>query len=115
MKRKKNILFQSIVTKMKEKGFSFIYDQGIRISTATRIYLALRRYQVEHPAKDFLLIQPDPSDSVMFLYNVINLAARLEILNYGYESMVNTLKTNFPLYEKCFAKHGVKVTLKRFQ
>ncbi|MEK6683860.1 MAG: patatin-like phospholipase family protein [Nitrospirota bacterium] len=100
---------------LKEKGMSYIFDQGNRISTDARIYLGLKRYQAEHPKKDFLLIQPDPSDTLMFLYNVINLAARLEILNYGYVSTMNILKTQFSTYEKCFAKHGVKVTLKRFR
>ena len=99
---------------LKDKGMSYIFDQGNRISTSTRIYLGLKRYQAEHPEKDFLLIQPDPSDALMFLYNVINLAARVEILNYGYMSTVNTLKARFDTFEKCFAKHGVKVTLKRF-
>jgi predicted acylesterase/phospholipase RssA len=100
---------------LKEKGMSYIFDQGNRISTGTRVYLSLKRYQAEHPDKDFLLIQPDPSDALMFLYNVINLAARLEIINYGYVSTVNALRSQFAFYEKCFAKHGVKVTLKRFR
>lgn len=100
---------------LKEKGFTFVYDQATRISTATRIYLAMRRYQAEHPDKDFLLVQPDPSDNVMFLYNVINMASRLEIINYGYVSTVNTLKAQFSIYEKCFARHGIKVTLDRFE
>jgi predicted acylesterase/phospholipase RssA len=99
---------------LKEKGMTFIFDQGNRISTFTRIYLALKRYRVEHPDKDFLLIQPDPTESLMFLYNVINLAARREILNYGYTSTVQTLKNQFSQFEECFTKHGVKVTLKRF-
>jgi len=100
---------------LKEKGMSYILDQGNRISTNTRIYLGLKRYQAEHPNKDFLLIQPDPSDALMFLYNVINLAARLEVLNYGYASTVNVLRTQFTNFEKIFGKHGVKVTLKRFR
>jgi len=100
---------------IKDKGMSYIFDQGNRISTATRIYLGLKRYQAEYPNKDFLLLQPDPSDALMFIYNVINLAARLEILNYGYVSSVNSFKSQFATYEKCFAKHGVKVTLKRFR
>lgn len=99
---------------LRDKGMSYIFDQGNRISTDTRIYLGLKRYQAEHPNKDFLLIQPDPSDALMFLYNVMNTAARLEILNYGYMSTVNVLKARFPTYEKCFSKHGIKVTLKRF-
>lgn len=100
---------------LKEKGLSFIWDQGNRVNTATRIYLGLKRYQAEYPDRDYLLIQPDPSDALMFLYNVINLAARLEILNYGYVSTVNALKAQFPAFEKNFAKHGVRVTLRRFR
>ena len=100
---------------LKEKGFTFVYDQANRISTATRIYLAMRRYQAEHPDKDLLLIQPDPSDNLMFSYNVINMAARLEILNYGYHSTINTLRAQFSTYEKCFERHGIKVTLERFK
>ncbi len=99
---------------LKEKGFTFIYDQATRISTATRIYLSMRRYQAEHPDKDYLLLQPEPSQSLMFLHNVISLTARLEILNYGYDSTVNALKAQFSTYEACFAKHGIKVSLKRF-
>ncbi len=100
---------------LKEKGLSYIYDQSNRISTLTRIYLGLKRYQAEHPQKDFLLLQPNPTDAIMFLYSVINLAAKLEILDYAYRSTVETLKAQFTSYEKCFAKHGVKVTLKRFK
>ena len=100
---------------LKDKGMTYIFDQGNRISTDTRIYLGLKRYQAEHPEKDFLVIQPDPSDALMFLHNVINLAARMEILNYGYVSTVNILKSRFSTYERCFSKHGIKVTLKRFR
>lgn len=100
---------------LKEKGMSYIFDQGTRIGTETRIYLGLKRYIAEHPGKDFLLLQPDPSDSVMFLYNVMNLAARVEILNYGYASTVKTLRARFPELEKAFLKRGVKVTLRNFR
>jgi predicted acylesterase/phospholipase RssA len=100
---------------LKEKGLSYIYDQSNRMSTQTRIYFGLKRYQAEHPQKDFLLVQPNSSDAIMFMHSVINLAAKLEILNYGYCSTVETLRAQFPLYEKCFAKHGIRVTLKRFK
>ncbi len=100
---------------LKDKGLSYIWDQSNRVNTSTRMYLGLKRYQAEHPDKDFLLIQPDPTDGLMFLHNVINLAAKLEIMNYGYESTVNALKAQFPVYEKSFGKHGVRVTLRRFR
>ncbi len=98
---------------IKEKGLSFIYDQAQRINTASRLYMAMKRYKAEHPEKDFLLLQPDPSDAVMFLYNVVNLSARLEVINYGYRSTVATVTEQFDSYREYFAKCGIKVTLDR--
>ncbi|MBI3622250.1 MAG: patatin-like phospholipase family protein [Nitrospirae bacterium] len=98
---------------IKEKGLSFIYDQAQRINTASRLYMAMKRYKAEHPEKDFLLLQPDPSDAVMFLYNVINMSAKLEVLNYGYKSTIAAVTEQFDSYRECFAKCGIKVTLDR--
>jgi len=98
---------------IKEKGLSFIYDQAQRINTASRLYMAMKRYKAEHPEKDFLLLQPDPFDAVMFLYNVINMSAKLEVLNYGYKSTVAAVTEQFDSYRECFAKCGIKVTLDR--
>jgi NTE family protein len=98
---------------IKDKGLSFIYDQAQRINTASRLYMSMRRYKSEHPEKDFLLLQPEPFDSVMFLYNVINLSAKLEVLNYGYKSTVAAVTEQFDTYRECFAKCGIKVTLDR--
>ncbi len=99
---------------LKDKGLSFIFDQALRINSSTRMYFAMKRYGVEHPDRDILLIQPEPHDSVMFMYNVVNFANRHEVLNYGYVSTVQVLKREFPTYEKCFAKLGIRVSLDRF-
>jgi len=98
---------------IKEKGLSFIWDQAQRVSTASRLYMSMKRYKAEHPEKDFLLLQPNPSDAVMFLYNVVNMSAKLEIINYGYTSTVAAVTEQFDNYRECFAKFGIKVTLDR--
>ncbi len=98
---------------IKEKGLSFVWDQAQRVSTASRLYMAMKRYKAEHPEKDFLLLQPNPSDAVMFLYNVVSMSAKLEVLNYGYSSTVATVTQQFDSYRECFAKCGIKVTLDR--
>ena len=99
---------------LKDKGLSFIFDQALRINSSTRMYFAMKRYGVEHPDRDILLIQPDPTDSVMFMYNVVNFTRRREVLNYGYVSTVQALRRDFPTYEKCFGKLGIRVSLDRF-
>lgn len=100
---------------IKDKGMSFIFDQAMRANTFTRIYMSIKRYQAEYPSKDFLMIQPDPTEAVMFQSNVINMTAKLEVLHYGYISTVRMLKQNFSFYQHCFDKAGIKVTLDRFK
>ncbi len=100
---------------IKDKGMPFIFDQAMRANTFTRIYMSVKRYQAEHPRKDFLMIQPDPTETVMFLANVINMTAKLEVLHYGYTSTVRTLKQNFSFYQQCFDKAGIKVTTDHFR
>lgn len=107
--------FSGQCTGIKDKGMSFIFDQALRASTETRIYMSVKRYQVEHPEKDFIMIQPDPTESVMFLVNVITMIAKLEALHYGYASTVRTLKENFAFYQRCFEKARIKVTTDHFK
>lgn len=98
-----------------EKGFTYIFDQALRLSTETRVYMGLKRYLAEHPDKDFLYIHPQPDDSIMFLSNILTLQAQSSLLSYGYTSTVKHLKENFLTYQKVFEKHGITVTLDRFK
>ncbi len=98
-----------------EKGFYYVFDQGVKINTETRIHMAMMRYRAEHPEKKLLIIQPEMTDAVMFDQNVITLAGRLDILVYGYTSTVKYLTAHYAEFEKAFSEHGVAVSLKRFE
>jgi predicted acylesterase/phospholipase RssA len=100
---------------IKDKGMSFIFDQALRANTYSKIQMSVKRYQAEYPDKDFLVIHPDPTGSVMFLSNVISLTAKLDVLHYGYASTARTLKENFSLYQQCFEKAGIKVSIDHFK
>jgi len=99
---------------IKEKGFSFIYDQALRINTATRIYLAIKRYRSEHPTRHFVLMQPDPSDTMMFSRHPVSFHAKVDILEYGYVSTMNKLKGEFDYYQECLSRYNIKGRLDRF-
>jgi predicted acylesterase/phospholipase RssA len=100
---------------IKEKGLYSIYDQAMRINTSTRIYMALKRYIFEHPAKQFILTQPKPSEAFMFAHHAISYRSRIEVLRYGYCSTMEALKEEFPYYRKCLGRHDIKVTLDKFK
>jgi NTE family protein len=107
--------FSSECAGLKEKGLSFIFDQAMRVNTTTRIYMAMRRYKAENPEKDFILIQPRPSDTFMFMQNVIGFKARLDVLRYGYNSTAQYLREEIDFYRTIFDKHGIGVSLDRLK
>ncbi len=98
---------------IKQKGFSFIYDQAMRINTQARLYFAIKRYKAEHPEKDFLLLQPKPSEVALYAHSVMSFAARREVLRYGYSSTVETLKEDFANFKERFSRQGIRVSLDR--
>jgi len=100
---------------LKEKGLSFIFEQAMRISTSTRLYMALRRYRAENQDRDLLLIQPRPSETFMFMQNVIGFKARLDVLRYGYNSTARLLGEEFEYYRNLFGKHQIAVSLDRLK
>ena len=100
---------------LKDKGLSFIFDQAMRINTNTRLYMALRRYRAENPDRDFLLIQPRPSETFMFMQNVIGFKARMDVLRYGYNSTARLLGEEFEYYRNLFGKYGIEVGLDRLK
>lgn len=97
-----------------DKGFYYVFDQGVKINTETRIHMAMMRYRAEYPEKKFLIIQPEMTDAVMFDQNVITLSGSLDTLAYGYASTVKYLTAHYAEFEKAFNEHGLTVSLKRF-
>ncbi|MFY9270768.1 MAG: patatin-like phospholipase family protein [Candidatus Manganitrophaceae bacterium] len=100
---------------IKEKGLSYIYDQAMRVNTSTRMYLAIKRYCSEHPKKQFILTQPKPSEAFMFANNPIGYNNRVQVLRYGYQSTMQTLKEEFENHRNQLNREGIQVTLDRFK
>ncbi len=99
---------------IKQKGVSFIYDQALRINTATRIYLAIKRYRSEYPQKHFVLMQPDPTETMLFSHHPVSFDAKIDILEYGYRSTMDKLKGEFDYYQACLKPYHIKGRLDRF-
>jgi len=99
---------------IKDKGLSFIYDQAMRISTSTRLYLAMKRYRGEHPDKQFLLIQPNPSEGALFAHAAVSFDDRIELLKFGYDSTAAALKAEYESHRECLNRYDIQVTLDRF-
>ncbi len=106
--------FDGQCASLSDKGISYISDQSRRIETSTRFKLGFELFKNEHPDVDFIVIQPQPSDAVLFVHSVMDFDSRKLILNYGYDSTLNKLKQEFMEFQDAFEKHRLKVRPKHF-
>lgn len=101
--------------RLQEKGVSFVIDQSQRISSRQRLILGLERYRHLYPDARILLVEPPRRDSVLFLENILNYSARVAMLEYGYRSTAQLLRSRFEEFREAFAAHGVAVSLDRLR
>lgn len=95
--------------RISQKGMGMISDQARRIETKARFDLGFERFKQAHPEADFVIIQPEPSDTILYLHGVMDFASRKQIIDYGYNSVKDYFQTNFEFLQVTFAKHKIKL------
>ncbi len=103
--------FYGKCSSISEKGLSYIAEQALRISSDAKTYIHLKRMKEKYPDKDFVVIEPDPKDLVMFSYNIMSIRGKDRILRYGYDSAENFFRKNFDQLKVVFEKYGISVSL----
>ena len=68
---------------VRDKGLMWVYNQAMRIGAHTRLEENLTRIPEGTPV---LLIEPEPTDAVLFMHNPASFAARRTILEYAYKT-----------------------------
>ena len=96
-----------------ERGVTAIAEQTFRINSRVKLELGALLFRADHPETDFLMIEPSPAESSLFLYGSMNFAERVHSLNYGYNSSVYYFTENFDMLRERFARHGMEVSLER--
>jgi predicted acylesterase/phospholipase RssA len=70
---------------VRDKGLVWMFNQGLRISSHARLHqeVALTR---QEGAMQVLVVEPEPTDAMLFLHNPADLAARRTILEAAYRT-----------------------------
>ena len=86
-----------------------ISEQARRIETKTRFELGFERFKQEHPEVDFVIIQPGPSDTLLYLHGVMDFDSRKQIMDYGYNSVKAYMEKDFTSLQEVFSKHKIRL------
>jgi len=71
-------------SRVRDKGLIWVYSQAWRLRSEARLLEGIRKYELDHPGTELLLLEPEPDDATMFMYSPMNFAARRAILEDGY-------------------------------
>lgn len=70
---------------LRDKGMLWVLSQSMRIGVHKLMQEASARIRSEGRA-DIVVIEPDPTDAILFMYNPASFSARRAILEYAYRS-----------------------------
>ncbi|MBN8555790.1 MAG: patatin-like phospholipase family protein [Deltaproteobacteria bacterium] len=93
--------------KIRDKGFTYVFDQTLRLDLRQRLHQAIHHMGYEYPGVDVLLIEPDDTDPTMFLFNPMEFESRKQIVQYAYDLTKKKLRQHSELWSRTLDKHGI--------
>jgi len=70
---------------VRDKGLLWVYNQALRIGAHARLHQDVTRVQTA-ARMQVLVLEPEPTDALLFLHNPASLKARRAILEYAYRT-----------------------------
>ena len=106
-------LIGSRVRRISDMGFPQIGYQAFKLLAHQRLHELAKRWEERYPGVDIILIEPDPTDELMFQTNVMNFASRVEIARHGFQSVTLKLANDYPRFKRICARHGIEISATR--
>lgn len=99
--------------RISEMGFAQIGYQSFKLLAHQRLHEAVRQWKEHYPGVDILLIEPDPTDELMFETNILNFTRRVDIARHGFESVTMKLARDYDRLRSILARHDIEISLAR--
>ncbi len=70
---------------VRDKGLLWVFNQSMRVGAHARLHQEVARLRASGTMQ-VLVLEPEPTDVLLFLHNPVNLGARRAILEYAYRT-----------------------------
>ena len=101
------------MTRIRDKGMLWVYNQSWRLLSEARLQVGLNLYRSAHPDVTIHLVEPARDDATMFLHSPMNFAARRAILEDGFRSTIQMLRSEDSALRKSFEALGHQLKPRR--
>ena len=101
--------------RISDMGFPQIGYQAFKLVAHQRLHELAKTWEKRYPGVDIVLIEPEPTDELMFQTSMMNFTSRVEIARHGFESVTKHLAEEYEHYEQVASKHGIDISGKRLR
>jgi predicted acylesterase/phospholipase RssA len=106
-------VFGNRVRRVSDMGLPGIANQTFRLIAHARLHQAVEQWQERYPGVDIILLEPEPTDELMFGTPIMDYSRRLEIARHGFESVTATLAKDYDRYAEIAGRHGLEISERR--
>jgi len=106
-------VFGNRVRRVSDMGLPAIANQTFRLIAHARLHQAVAQWQERYPGVDIILIEPEPTDELMFGTPIMDYSRRLQIGRHGFESVTATLAQDYDRYQEIAERHGLEISARR--
>jgi NTE family protein len=99
--------------RVSDMGFPQIGYQAFKLLAHQRLHELARQWEDRYPGVDIVLIEPEPTDELMFRTNVMNFTSRVDIARHGFESVTMHLAHEYHHFKEVAARHGIEISATR--
>ncbi len=101
------------VRRISDRGFSKIGYQAFKLLAHRRLHEMASRWEERYPGVDIVLIEPEPTDELMFETSIMSFSSRIEIARHGFQSVTYHLAEEYERYSEIWARHGIEISERR--
>jgi predicted acylesterase/phospholipase RssA len=106
-------LFGTRARRVSDMGFPKIGYQTFKLLAHQRLHEMAQHWKERYPGVDFVLIEPDADDELMFQTNILNYTSRLDVAKHGFRSVTVKLAEDYDTLRETCARHGIEISATR--
>jgi NTE family protein len=99
--------------RVSDMGFAQIGYQVFKLVAHQRLHELAKGWEKRYPGVDIVLIEPEPTDELMFQTSMMSFTSRVEIARHGFESVTRQLAGEYDRYQAVAERHGLDISAKR--
>jgi predicted acylesterase/phospholipase RssA len=99
--------------RVSDMGFAQIGYQVFKLVAHQRLHELAKGWEERYPGVDIVLIEPEPTDELMFQTSMMSFASRVEIARHGFESVTKQLAGEYDRYSAIAERHGFEISATR--